>query len=125
MFHKSQKGRVVNFDELVHKNAKTIAVGNANLNARGDLVGRAGQVVESAEHRAAATTVVSSSSKASIQSEIAALKAARSGWTNESIPDAVDNESSETDEETSSKSAVEESKTPEAPKKARKITESE
>ncbi len=43
MFHKSAKGRIINFDELAHANAKTIAVGNANLTARGDLVGRAAQ----------------------------------------------------------------------------------
>ncbi len=81
MFHKSARGKVINFDELVHKNAKTIAVGNANLNARGELIGRGGQVVETAEQRSAASTSVSTTtSKASIQSEISTLKNARNQW---------------------------------------------
>lgn len=122
MFHKSARGKTVNFDELVHKNAKTIAVGNANLNARGDLIGRSGEVVETVESRS--STVLTSSSKASIQSEIAALKAARGSWTNESIPDLAAQESTETMVDESTEPTVEE-KASEAPKKARKITESE
>lgn len=118
MFHKSARGKVVNFDELVHKNAKTIAVGNANLNARGDVVGRGGQVVETAEERAATSSVLTSSSKASIQSEIAALKAARGNWTNESIPDPVVAEQAP-------EVVIDEEKPAEPAKKARKITESE
>lgn len=119
MFHKSARGKTVNFDELVLKNAKTIAVGNANLNARGDLVGRSGQIVETVEERTV-TNVVTSSSKASIQSEIAALKAARNGWVNESIPDAESEAPVEQDLTTAT-----ETPTSETPKKVRKITESE
>ena len=124
MFHKSARGKTVNFDELVHKNAKTIAVGNANLNARGDLIGRSGQIVETDEDRSASTTVFTSSSKASIQSEIAPLRAARGAWTNESIPDGSVDESAEPVIE-SSETVADDAKTAEAPKKVRKITESE
>lgn len=120
MFHKSARGKTVNFDEMVLKNAKTIAVGNANLNARGDLIGRSGQIVETVEERTS-SNIVTSSSKASIQSEIAALKAARNGWTNESIPDAVVAEDVPVVQEEASQDAP----VSETPKKARKITESE
>lgn len=123
MFHKSAKGKIVNFDELVHKNATTIAVGNANLNARGDLVGRGGQVIETAEQRnAQSDAVITTTSRVSIQSEITSLKNARNQWvspevTNEApvvdtapIADVVD--------------SVEE-RGPDAAKKPRKIVESE
>lgn len=80
MFHKSAKGRVVNFDEMVLKNAKTIAVGNANLNARGDVIGKNGKVVQTAEQRTASVQIETTTSKASVQSEISALKAARQNW---------------------------------------------
>lgn len=120
MYHKSARGRMVNFDELVLQNAKTIAVGNANLNARGDKIGRAGQVVETAEERSQTTSVISKSSKVSIQSEISALRAARNGWSNEGISNVSEPVAVEPEIED-----VVEPKSVEAGKKARKITESE
>lgn len=112
MFHKSAKGRVVNFDEMVLKNAKTIAVGNANLNARGDLLGKNGKVVQTAEQRNASIQIETTTSKASVQSEISALKAARQNWapTSGEQIDGLDNVEQQAEEPV---------------KKTRKITESD
>lgn len=123
MLHKSAKGRVINFDEMAHKNAKTIAVGNANLNARGDVLGRGGAVVQTVEERGMNNSTIVSTTKASIQSEISSLRAARSQWTEtqnsnedaapaEAVPEPVqENDNAETITESA--------------KKQRKITESE
>lgn len=114
---------MVNFDELVLQNAKTIAVGNANLNARGDKIGRSGQVVETAEERSQTTAVISKSSKVSIQSEISALRAARNGWSNEGVTNS--SEPIVVEQEIEKIEDVVETKSVDAGKKARKITESE
>lgn len=45
----SAKGQEINFDLLARQNQHTVAIGNANLNARGDRLGRGGKIVETAE----------------------------------------------------------------------------
>lgn len=42
----SQKGQLIDFGKLIETQGATIAVGNANLNARGDIVGRGGAIVK-------------------------------------------------------------------------------
>lgn len=130
MFHKSAKGRVVNFDELVHRNATTIAVGNANLNARGDLIGPGGKVIETAEQRGKqGESMVTTTSKVSVQSEISSLKAARSQWAGSEVPVSEEvQEVAPAQEDAPGQAEPVAEVVPEvveAPKKARKITESE
>ena len=43
--HLSARGKPINFDELQHQNKEVVAVGNANMNANGDILGRGGKVV--------------------------------------------------------------------------------
>lgn len=45
----SARGINIPFDQLFLRNDKTIAVGNAGMNARGDRIGAGGKVVETAE----------------------------------------------------------------------------
>ena len=45
----SSKGQEINFDLLARQNQHTVAVGNANLNARGDRLGPGGKIIETAE----------------------------------------------------------------------------
>lgn len=45
----SAKGQEINFDLLTNSNQLMIAVGNANLNARGDVIGPGGKIIETAE----------------------------------------------------------------------------
>lgn len=45
----STKGQEINFDLLARENQNVIAVGNANLNARGDRLGPGGKIIETAE----------------------------------------------------------------------------
>jgi len=45
----SAKGQEINFDLLARQNETVVAVGNANLNARGDRLGHGGRIVETAE----------------------------------------------------------------------------
>ena len=45
----TQKGRQVDIGAIRDRNATTMAVGNAGKNARGDIVGRGGVIVKSAE----------------------------------------------------------------------------
>lgn len=44
--HVSARGVVINFDELMHKNRNTIAVGNVLMNAQGDRLGPGGKVIK-------------------------------------------------------------------------------
>lgn len=126
MFHKSAKGRVVNFDELAHKNATTIAVGNANLNARGDLVGPGGKIIETAEQRdSKADAVVTTTSRVSIQSEISSLRNARSQWVNETPNDEQTVEETPVVEIQENVSVEETPVVENSTKKSRKITETE
>ncbi len=46
---KSIKGHVIDMAALMANNASTVALGNANMNARGDLVDRHGRVLKSRE----------------------------------------------------------------------------
>lgn len=43
---RSAKGKEVNMVELAKKHAKDVALGNAHMNANGDLLGRGGKVVK-------------------------------------------------------------------------------
>jgi len=43
--HRSARGSVVNFDELARLNSDVVAIGNANLNAQGDRLGKGGKVI--------------------------------------------------------------------------------
>lgn len=43
--HRSARGAIINFDELARLNSDVIAIGNANLNARGDQLGQGGKVI--------------------------------------------------------------------------------
>ena len=46
---KSAKGRDVNMQALMLANQKTVALGNAKMNARGDILGKNGKVVKTRE----------------------------------------------------------------------------
>lgn len=43
--HRSARGSTINFDELARLNAGVVAIGNANMNARGDKLGKGGKIV--------------------------------------------------------------------------------
>lgn len=43
--HRSARGTVINFDELARLNPDVIAIGNANLNAHGDQLGKGGKII--------------------------------------------------------------------------------
>jgi len=43
--HRSARGAIINFDELARLNSDVIAIGNANLNARGDQLGQGGKII--------------------------------------------------------------------------------
>ncbi|MFA5490044.1 MAG: hypothetical protein WC284_12625 [Candidimonas sp.] len=43
---RSARGRIVNMDELRKKHANTPAIGNANMNARGDIIGKGGKIIK-------------------------------------------------------------------------------
>lgn len=43
--HRSARGSIINFDELARLNPDVVAIGNANLNARGDQLGKGGKVI--------------------------------------------------------------------------------
>lgn len=45
-FYRSARGVMVDMEALILQQENTIAVGNTNMNARGDLLGRGGQVVK-------------------------------------------------------------------------------
>lgn len=49
--YRTNKGQTINMDELRQKNEKTIAVGNMNVNAKGDLLGKGGQIKKTAKER--------------------------------------------------------------------------
>jgi len=44
--HKSAAGKIVNMDKLVLENEEVVAIGNRNVNARGDELGARGVVVK-------------------------------------------------------------------------------
>lgn len=47
--HNSYKGRAIDLAALVMMNEHAVALGNANMNARGDILGKGGSVVKTAE----------------------------------------------------------------------------
>ncbi|AUS02637.1 hypothetical protein NVP2275O_056 [Vibrio phage 2.275.O._10N.286.54.E11] len=47
--HKTYRGKVVDLDALIMMNEQQVAVGNANMNARGDVLGKGGIVKKSVE----------------------------------------------------------------------------
>ena len=47
--HFTMHGKPIDFDSLRTKNEKTIAVGNAGVNARGDKIGAGGKIVKKRE----------------------------------------------------------------------------
>jgi len=49
---KSVKGKEVNFTELKQKFGDTVAIGNANVNARGDQLGPGGKIIKTREQLA-------------------------------------------------------------------------
>ena len=46
---KSIKGKEIDMEAMQEANATTIALGNANMNARGDLIGRGGKILKTKE----------------------------------------------------------------------------
>lgn len=47
--HISMRGEIVDFNKLRLNNAEKVALGNANMNARGDIVGTGGIVIKTQE----------------------------------------------------------------------------
>jgi GTP-sensing pleiotropic transcriptional regulator CodY len=46
---RTHKGKTIDMTALKQKNAKTIAVGNMRVNARGDLLGKGGKILKTKE----------------------------------------------------------------------------
>ena len=76
---KSNRGKIIDFESLLAGQGDTPAVGNMSVNARGDVIGKGGQVVQKAEDRARAyytgnpksSTASKSSIKGAVPDEIA------------------------------------------------------
>ena len=49
--HFTMQGKAIDFDALRAKNEKTIAVGNAGTNARGDKIGAGGKIVKKRDEK--------------------------------------------------------------------------
>ena len=47
--HRTMRGKVIDMDALRQKNEMTLAVGNMNVNARGDEVGPGGKIIRTRE----------------------------------------------------------------------------
>jgi hypothetical protein len=45
----TMKGKILDMGQIMAQNEKTVAIGNANMNARGDMLGAGGQVVKRRE----------------------------------------------------------------------------
>lgn len=43
--HKSARGVTLDFDLMQHQNKEVVALGNANMNANGDIIGRGGEII--------------------------------------------------------------------------------
>ena len=67
----TQKGRQVDIGAIRDRNATMMAVGNSGKNARGDLVGRGGVVIKSAEQ---ITTEYNQSNPRAVQNSPISLK---------------------------------------------------
>lgn len=53
VIHRSMQGKEIDVDKLRQRNETTLAVGNAKVNARGDVLGPGGKIVKKAEDIAA------------------------------------------------------------------------
>lgn len=49
MAHKTYKGKSIDMDQIAIANGKSVALGNAKMNARGDVLGEGGKVVKTRE----------------------------------------------------------------------------
>ena len=49
--HYTMQGKAIDFDALRTRNEKSIAVGNAKTNARGDTLGKGGKVVKKRDEK--------------------------------------------------------------------------
>lgn len=47
--HKSMQGKPIDIDSLRQRHETTLAVGNAKVNARGDVLGPGGKIIKKAE----------------------------------------------------------------------------
>lgn len=47
--YKTMQGKEIDIDKLRQRNETTLAVGNAKVNARGDVLGPGGQIIKKAE----------------------------------------------------------------------------
>lgn len=47
--HISMRGEIIDMNRLRSVNAETVALGNANLNARGDIIGKGGIILKTEE----------------------------------------------------------------------------
>jgi hypothetical protein len=56
--HRSMQGKVVDMNKLINVNELTPAVGNMNVNARGDKLGPGGQIIKKREELAASANSI-------------------------------------------------------------------
>lgn len=49
MSHRTMQGKVIDMDKLMRQNELTPAVGNMNVNARGDELGKGGKIIRTRE----------------------------------------------------------------------------
>jgi len=49
--HYSMQGKAVDFEAIRTKHEKTVAVGNAGTNARGDTLGKGGKIVKKRDEK--------------------------------------------------------------------------
>jgi len=56
--YRSMQGKEVDMNKIINANEMTIAVGNMNVNARGDEIGPGGQIVRKAEEVQAAAVPI-------------------------------------------------------------------
>jgi len=50
--HRSNRGKIIDFQTLIAQQGDEPAVGNMKVNARGDVIGKGGKVIQKAEDRA-------------------------------------------------------------------------
>lgn len=82
--HISARGKVIDFDSLQASSPNTIAVGNAQYNARGDRLGIGGKIEKTAaeisRETAPRTGSVPPTKQVSIKNNLDDLKNARNNW---------------------------------------------
>lgn len=79
--HRSVRGKAIDFDALLLKNEKSVAIGNASMNARGDRLGRGGKVLEKGESPLSpAKPKVENRKNMSIKSDMEDMRARRLQW---------------------------------------------